>query len=99
MCVRYSLLFPREYMGILRWDLSGSLTFKDWGSSLGVTMSTSGTYMMGGWLLSCPFLHSEFFNLSGDLRVVLILAYCRSLVPSRSFLKEDFGGTRRDPAA
>jgi hypothetical protein len=42
----------------------------------GVIMSVSGTYGMGGWLLSCPFSHSAFFNLSGDLRVVLILVYC-----------------------
>jgi hypothetical protein len=54
---------------------------------------------MGGLLLSCSFLHSAFLNPSRDLRVVLILAYCQSPVPSRSFLKEDFGGTRRNPAA
>jgi hypothetical protein len=46
-----------------------------------------------------PFSHSAFFNLLGDLRVVLILTYCQSLVPSRSFLKEDFGRTHRNPAA
>jgi hypothetical protein len=33
------------------------------------------------------------------LRVVLILAYCQSLVLSRRFLKEYFGWTRRNPAA
>jgi hypothetical protein len=43
-------------------------------------------------------LHSASFNPSGDLREVLILAYCQSPVPSRSFLKEDFGGTCRNPA-
>jgi hypothetical protein len=48
MCARYSSLFPREYMGMLRWDASGSLILKIWGSSLGMTMSTTGTYGMGG---------------------------------------------------
>ncbi len=86
-------------MGIARWESSESLTFKTWGSSLDVTISVSGTYGMGGWLLSCPFLHSEFFNPLRALRVVLILAYCQSPVLSRSFLKEVFGGTRRNPAA
>ncbi len=37
-------------------------------------------------------LDSAFFNLSEDLREVLILAWCQSPVPSRSFLKEDFRG-------
>jgi hypothetical protein len=46
----------------------------------------------------CPFLHSASYNPSGDLREVLILAYCQSPVPSRSFLKEDFGRTCRNPA-
>ncbi len=46
-----------------------------------------------------PFLHSAIFNLSGDLREVLISACCQSPVPSRSFLKEDFGGTCRNPVA
>ncbi len=99
MCIRYSLVFPWEYMGMLRWELSGSLTFKDWSSSLGVTISVLGMYGMGIRLLSCPFLHSAFFNPSVDLRVVLILVWCQSPVLSRSFLKEDFGGTRRNPAA
>ncbi len=98
MCMRYSLLFPQEYMGMLRWDASGSLILKIWGSSLGVRMSTTGTYGMGGLWDSCPFSHSASFNLSGDLREVLILAYCQSLVPSRSFLKEDLGRTCRNPA-
>jgi hypothetical protein len=79
--------------------LSGSLTLKTWGSSLSVTVSITGTYGMGSRLLSCPFLHSESFNLSGVLRVVLILACCQSPVLHRSFLKEDFGGTHRNPAA
>ncbi len=87
MCTRYSLLFPREYMGILRWDAFGSLILKIWGSSLGMTMSTTGMYGMGGRWDSCPFLHSASFNPSGDLREVLILAYCQSPVPSRSFSK------------
>jgi hypothetical protein len=62
-------------------------------------MFVTGTYEMGSWLLSFPFLHSAFFDPSGDLRVVLILAYCQSPVLSRSFLKKDFGGTHRNPAA
>ncbi len=45
-----------------------------------------------------PFSHSVSFNSSGDLREVLILACCQSPVLSRSFLKEDFGGTHRNPA-
>jgi hypothetical protein len=61
-------------------------------------MSITGTYGMGGRWDSCPFLHSASFNLSRDLREVLILACCQSPVPSRSFLKEDFGRTRRNPA-
>jgi hypothetical protein len=48
MCARYSSLFPQEYMGMLRCDVSGSLILKIWGSSLGVTMSITGTYRMGG---------------------------------------------------
>jgi hypothetical protein len=85
-------------MGMLRCDTSGSLILKIWGYSLGVTMSFTATYGMGGRWDSCPFLHSESFNSSGDLREVLILACCQSPVPSRSFLKEDFGRTCRNPA-
>ncbi len=84
-------------MGMLRWDASGSLILKTWGSSLGMTMSTTGTYGMGSRWDSCPFLHSASFNLSGDLREVVILAWCQSPVSSRSFSKEDFGRTRRNP--
>jgi hypothetical protein len=86
-------------MGILRCDASGSLTLKSWGSSLCVMMPTIGTYGMGGRCDSYPFSHSASFNPSGDLREVLILVCCQSPVPSRSFLKEDFGRTYRNPAA
>jgi hypothetical protein len=58
------------------------------------------SYVQDGWpLLSCPFLYSEFFNPLGDLRVALILVSCQNPVLSISFLKEHFGGTRRNPAA
>jgi hypothetical protein len=42
-----------------------------------------------GWpFAQLPFLALEFFNLSGALRVVLILAYCQSPVLSTSFSQE-----------
>ncbi len=52
-----------------------------------------------GWPMRQLSLRAlRVFNLSGDLREVLILAGCQSPVPSTSFLKEDFGGTGRNPA-
>ncbi len=85
-------------MGILRQVSSGSLTIKTWGSSLEITRSILGTHETDGRLLSCSFLHSEFFKLSGDLRVVLILANFQSPVLSTSLLNKDFGRTCRNPA-
>ncbi len=58
------------------------------------------SYVRDGWLVArLPFLALRIFNLSGDLRVVLVLGYCQSPVLRTSFLKEDFGRTRRNPAA
>ncbi len=99
-CARYPLVLPWwELMDMLKTDPPGSLIFRLCGSSLVVTRSVGGTYGTGGQLLSCPFLHSESFNRSGALRVVLILACCQSVVLSMSLLKEDFGGTRRNHTA
>ncbi len=98
-CLMMRRTAPQAKIDMLRQVSSGSLNFKTWGSSLEVTIPVLATYGMGGQLLSCPFLHLELFNLLGVMRVVLILGYCQSLVLTPSFLKEDFGRTRRNPAA
>jgi hypothetical protein len=49
-------------------------------------------HVWDGWQVAqLPLLALSILEPLGDfLRVVFILAYCQSLVPSRSFLKEDF---------
>ncbi len=78
---------------------SGSLTFILSGDSLVVTKSVGVMYRMGGQLLSCPFFHSESFNSLRMLRMVVILAYCQSVVPSTSLVNVDLGSAHRNQVA
>ncbi len=55
---------------------------------------SSGFLVIPWWSLDLTS-HYESFSPSGLLRMVLILGYCQSVVPSTSLLKENLGGTRR----
>ncbi len=48
VCEVFPVVPTGVYMCMLRWDASGSLILKIWDSSLGMTMSTTGMYGMGG---------------------------------------------------
>ncbi len=52
----------------------------------------------GRLMRQLPLLALSILKPAIDLREILILACCQSPVPSSIFLKEDFGGTRRNPA-
>ncbi len=99
MCARYSLVFPWEKVDMLKTVPLGSLILRLSDDSLAFARSIGGTYRMGCRLLSCPFLHSKSFSLSGLLRMVVILACCQSVIPSTSLLNIDLGGTHRNQLA
>jgi hypothetical protein len=71
----------------------GSLILRLSSTSLVVIRSVRRTYRMGSRLLSYPLLYSKSFSPSGLLKMVLILVYCQSVVPSTSLLKEDLART------
>ncbi len=77
----------------------GSLTFRLSKDSLVVTISLGGTHGVDGWLLSCLFLNSESFKPLGFLKRLVVLACCKSVVPSTSLLKKKNGRTCRNQVA